>query len=43
MLPEKQERAYKSFYGSARNNTILDRKTTLLVHMAASMSAGCAP
>ncbi|GEM_PF-4063526 len=30
MLPEEQKRTYRAFYDSARNNDILDTKTTLL-------------
>jgi hypothetical protein len=43
VLPEKQHRAFGEFYKSARYNTILDSKTTLLIHMAAAMSAACYP
>lgn len=43
MLPSEQERAYKEFYNSARNNKILDSKTTLMVHIASAMAFGCYP
>lgn len=43
MLPEKQNKTYQSFYDSARENEILDPKTTLLVHLASAMTAGCYP
>jgi len=43
MLPEKQKNAYRSFYDSARNNDILDPKTTLLIHFASAMAFGCYP
>lgn len=43
MLPEKQQKAYGEFYDTARNNEILEPKTTLLVHMAAAMAQGCYP
>jgi len=43
MLPEKQNKAYQNFYDSARENEILDPKTTLLVHMASAMTARCYP
>ena len=43
MLPEKQEAAYRSFYDSARNNDILDPKTTLLIHLASAMAVACYP
>ncbi|MBI1921024.1 MAG: carboxymuconolactone decarboxylase family protein [Geobacter sp.] len=43
MLPEKQQKRYAEFYDSARNNGILDPKTTLLVHLGAAMALGCSP
>jgi hypothetical protein len=43
VLPEKEHTAFGEFYKSARYNTILDSKTTLLIHMAAAMSAACSP
>ena len=43
MLPEKQQKAFIDFYDSARDNDILDSKTTLMIHLAAAMSVGCYP
>jgi hypothetical protein len=43
VLPEKQLRAFGEFYKSARYNKILDPKTTLMIHLASAMSAGCYP
>ena len=43
MLPEKQQKAFIDFYDSARNNSILDPKTTLMIHLAAAMAVGCYP
>lgn len=43
MLPEKQKTAYKAFYNSARNNNILDPKTTLLIHLTSAMAFDCYP
>jgi hypothetical protein len=43
MLPEKQRKAYKIFYDAARNNNILDEKTTLLIHLASALALGCYP
>jgi hypothetical protein len=43
MLPKEQKKAYSAFYDSARNNEILDPKTTLLIHMATAMAIGCYP
>jgi alkylhydroperoxidase/carboxymuconolactone decarboxylase family protein YurZ len=43
MLPEKQQKAFGEFYDTARGNTILDPKTTLLLHLGAAMALGCSP
>jgi hypothetical protein len=43
MLPEQQQKAYTTFYDSARNNRILEPKTTLMIHMAAALALGCYP
>ena len=43
MLPEEQKKAYTEFYNSARNNAILEPKTTLMLHLAASMAVACYP
>ena len=43
MLPQNQKRAYRAFYNSARNNDILDPKTTLLIHFASALAFGCYP
>ncbi len=43
MLPKKQKRAYAEFYRSARNNEIIDVKTTLMIHLAAALAIGCYP
>lgn len=43
MLPEKQQKAYGEFYDAARNNEIIEPKTTLLVHIGAAMALGCSP
>ena len=43
MLPENQKTTYRSFYDSARNNVILDSKTTLLIHLTSAMAFGCYP
>jgi hypothetical protein len=41
MLPKKQKKAWDTFYESARYNSDLDSKTTLLIHLAVSMVHGC--
>ncbi len=43
MLPQRQEQAFKAFYKTARENKILDPKTTLLIHLASAMALGCYP
>jgi hypothetical protein len=43
LLPRRQKRAYAEFYRSARQNEILDGKTTLLIHLAAALAVGCYP
>ncbi len=43
MLTKEQRRAFDNFYDSARNNEILDPKTTLMIHLAAAMAVGCHP
>ena len=42
MLPN-QKIAFEEFYKSARQNKILDDKTSLLVHLGAAMAVGCYP
>lgn len=34
---------FNGFYGSARNNEILDPKTTLMIHLASAMAVSCYP
>jgi len=43
MFSAKQKKAYEEFYNSARNNDVLDARTTLMVHLASSMAVGCYP
>jgi alkylhydroperoxidase/carboxymuconolactone decarboxylase family protein YurZ len=42
MLPQ-QQKAFSEFYKSANQNGVLDDKTTLMIHLAAAMTAGCYP
>lgn len=42
MLP-KQEKAFWDFYNTARDNKVLDEKTTLMISLAAAMAVGCYP
>ncbi|ACM20834.1 hypothetical protein Geob_2481 [Geotalea daltonii FRC-32] len=43
MLSEQHQKKYADFYYSARNNDILDPKTTLLIHLGTAMALGCSP
>lgn len=43
MLPKDQRHAFDEFYKSARYNEVLERKTTLMVHLASAMALGCYP
>ena len=43
MLPREQKRAFGAFYRSARQNEILDPKTTLMLHLATARAVGCDP
>ena len=43
MLPNEQEKAYRAFYNSARQNQILDSKTTVMIHLASAMALACYP
>jgi len=40
---EQQKKAFNDFYNLARNNDVLEPKTTLLIHMATAISVGCYP
>ena len=42
-LPEEQQKAFDQFYSSARNNTVLDEKTTVMIHLASAMAVACHP
>ena len=42
-MPADQKLAYTGFYDSARNNKILDEKTTVLIHLASAMALACYP
>jgi len=43
MLPKDQAKSYGAFYNSARNNTILEPKTTLMLHLPTAMAISCYP
>jgi sigma-B regulation protein RsbU (phosphoserine phosphatase) len=43
MDSKKPIKAFNEFYNMARNNEILDPKTTLLIHMATAIAVACYP
>ncbi len=43
MLSEHQQKMFNGFYGAARNNKVLEPKTTLMIHLATAMAVGCYP
>jgi|GEM_PF-468136 len=43
MLTDKQQKKFSEFYDSARNNGVLESKTTLLLYLGAAMAVGCIP
>ncbi len=43
MLPTEQLDTWQRFYRAAHENDTLDRRATLLIHLAAAMSMGCYP
>jgi len=43
MLSNKNGKAYRNFYDAVRDEAVLDRRSTLLVGLAAAISVGCEP
>jgi len=43
MLPENLNRAYTDFFEATADNTVLSKKTTVMVQLAASFALGCYP
>jgi hypothetical protein len=43
MLPENLNRVYTDFFETTADNTILSKKTTVMVQLAASFALGCYP
>jgi hypothetical protein len=43
MLPHIQKERYEAFFASTADNGILDRKTTVMIQLAASFVVGCYP
>jgi len=40
---DDQQKAYEDFYYSARQNKILEPKTTLMINLATAMAVSCYP
>jgi hypothetical protein len=34
---------WQDFYDSARHNTVLDERTTVMLHLASALALGCYP
>ena len=43
MLPPKQHSKFCDFYDAVRDEEHLDRRTTIIVGLAAAMAIGCEP
>jgi hypothetical protein len=43
MLKKEQLQHWRCFYAAARDNEVLDARTTVLVQLASAMSLGCDP
>jgi len=43
MLTVEQNKIYRTFYDSIKQNDILDPKTTHMIHIAAALALGCYP
>ena len=43
MLSEKNAKLFRDFYDAVRDESVLDRKTTILIGLAAAMASGCTP
>jgi hypothetical protein len=43
MKPTSFSKTWQDFYDSARNNDVLDERTTLMLHLASAMALGCDP
>lgn len=43
MLSMKSSKAFSEFYDAVRDESVLDKRTSILVGLAAAMTAGCGP
>ena len=42
-LPKSMDESYDGFYDAVSGNSVFDKKTTVLLKLASSMSLGCKP
>ena len=43
MLPPKQHKSFCNFYDTVRDESCLDKRTTIIVGLATAMAIGCEP
>jgi len=43
MLPPEQHKAFCQFYDAVRDESVLDKRTTILAGLATAMAIGCEP
>ncbi len=43
MLSPKNGKVFSQFYDAVRDESVLDKKTTILIGLAAAMTSGCGP
>jgi hypothetical protein len=43
MRPSPTSESWRRFYHSARHNTVLDQRTTIMLHLASALALGCYP
>jgi len=43
MLPTDQHKAFCQFYDKVRDESVLDKRATILVGLATAMAIGCEP
>jgi hypothetical protein len=43
MKPTPTSETWQQFYDAVRHNTVLDERTTLMLHLASALAIGCYP
>ena len=43
MLPTEQHKKFCNFYDAVRDESILDKRTTIIIGLASAMAIGCEP